>query len=78
MSRRRQKADELAKRSLEAFDVDEQNRRIAELHAYLVDQAVWVWVVHDMNPRGLASHVKGFIQAQSWFQDFTPIRIERR
>jgi peptide/nickel transport system substrate-binding protein len=71
------KADELAKRSLEAFDIDEQNRRIAELHAYLVDQAVWVWVVHDMNPRGLASHVKGFVQAQSWFQDFTPIRIER-
>jgi peptide/nickel transport system substrate-binding protein len=30
-----------------------------------------------MNPRGLASNVKGFVQAQSWFQDFTPIRIEK-
>jgi hypothetical protein len=46
------------------------------LHAYLVDQAVWIWVVHDMNPRGLAGHLKGFVQAQSWFQDLTRIRIE--
>ena len=30
-----------------------------------------------MNPRGLAAHVKGFIQAQNWFQDFTRIRIEK-
>ena len=50
--------------------------RLGELHAYLVDQAVWIWVVHDMNPRGLARHLKGFVQAQSWFQDLTRIRIE--
>lgn len=71
------KADELAKQPLEAFDLDEQNRRIGALHAYLVDQAVWVWVVHDMDPRGLAGYLKGYVQAQSWFQDFTRIRVER-
>lgn len=69
------RADELAARALREFDINEQNKRIGELHAYLVDQAIWIFVVHDMNPRGLASHLKGFVQAQSWFQDLTPIRI---
>ena len=71
------KADQLALNALDAFETKEQDRRLGELHSYLVDNAVWVWVVHDMNPRGLAAHVKGFIQAQSWFQDFTRIRIEK-
>jgi ABC-type transport system substrate-binding protein len=71
------KADQLAQRALNAFDTDEQNRRIGELHAYLVDQAVWVWVVHDLNPYGLAGYAKGFIQAQNTYQDFTRIRVER-
>ena len=69
-------ADELAAKSLREFDLDAQNKRIGELHAYLVDQAIWIFVVHDMNPLGLASHLKGFVQAQSWFQDLTRIRIE--
>jgi len=69
-------ADELAAKSLREFDIDAQNKRIGELHAYLVDQAIWIFVVHDMNPLGLASHLKGFVQAQSWFQDLTRIRIE--
>jgi len=71
------KADQLARACLDAFDADEQNRRLGDLHSYLVDQAVWIWVVHDKNPRGLAAHVKGFVQAQNWFQDFTKIRIEK-
>jgi ABC-type transport system substrate-binding protein len=70
------RADELAAKPLREFDIVEQNKRLGELHAYLVDQAVWIWVVHDMNPRGLAGNLKGFVQAQSWFQDLTRIRIE--
>lgn len=70
------RADELAAKPLREFDIDEQNKRLGELHAYLVDQAIWIWVVHDMNPRGLAGHLKGFVQAQNWFQDLTRIRIE--
>jgi ABC-type transport system substrate-binding protein len=69
------RADELAEKPLREFDINEQNKRLGELHAYLVDQAMWIWVVHDMNPRGLARHLKGFVQAQSWFQDLTRIRV---
>ena len=36
-----------------------------------------LYIVHDLNPRALAPHVKGFVQAQNWFQDLTPITIEK-
>jgi hypothetical protein len=42
----------------------------------MVDEAMMLWVAHDVNPRALHPRVKGFMQAQSWFQDLTPIRIE--
>ncbi len=70
------KADALAAKAMGTFDIEKQNEALGDLHSYLVDQAMWIWVVHDMNPRGLSSRVKGFVQAQSWFQDYTRIRIE--
>jgi ABC-type transport system substrate-binding protein len=70
------KADELAANALRGFGEGELDRRMAALHSYLVDQAMWIWVVHDLNPRALSPHVHGFVQAQNWFQDLTPIRIE--
>ena len=70
------KADALAAKAMATFDIEKQNEALGDLHSYLVDQAIWIWVVHDMNPRGLSPRVKGFVQAQSWFQDYTRIRIE--
>ena len=29
------------------------------------------FIVHDRNPRAMTKKVKGFVSAQSWFQDFT-------
>jgi len=49
--------------------------RPGQLHAYMVDQAVSIWVVHDANPRALSPKVKGFNPAQSWSQDFTQISM---
>jgi len=70
------KADALAAKAVRSFDSDSLNQALGNLHSYLVDQAMWIWVVHDKNPHGLSSKVKGFKQAQSWFQDFTQVRIE--
>ena len=39
------------------------------------DDAAWVWAVHDLNPRALGTNVRGFVQAQSWFQDLTPVTV---
>lgn len=36
-------------------------------------EAVMIFVVHDLNPRALSPNVHGFVQAQSWFQDLTPV-----
>jgi peptide/nickel transport system substrate-binding protein len=58
------------------FDTKEQLVKLTKLHEMMVDEAVMLWVAHDVNPRALHPRVKGFVQAQSWFQDLTPIRIE--
>jgi peptide/nickel transport system substrate-binding protein len=68
-------ADEIAAKAKVEFDVEKQNVLLAELHARYVDQAMWVWVVHDLNPRAMAPKVKGFVSAQSWFQDLTPVSV---
>jgi ABC-type transport system substrate-binding protein len=58
------------------FDPDKQNTLLEKLNERMNDQAVMIWVVHDVNPRALSPKVKGFVQAQSWFQDLTPITVE--
>ncbi len=57
------------------FDVEKQNEILRKVHERVVDNAEWVWVVHDVNPRALSPKVKGFVQAQSWFQDLTPVSL---
>ncbi len=69
------RAEELAKAAKEAFDPQEQDKLLARLHEVIVDDAAWVWAVHDLNPRALGPNVQGFVQAQSWFQDLTPVTV---
>lgn len=68
-------ADALCEQAKIAFDPAEQDKILAKLHTRLVDQAMWVWVVHDLNPRALSPKVKGYVEAQSWFQDLTPVSV---
>jgi peptide/nickel transport system substrate-binding protein len=60
----------------ETFDPAAQDKLVAELHAKIVDDALFVFIAHDLNPRAMSPKVKGFVQAQSWFQELTPIRME--
>jgi peptide/nickel transport system substrate-binding protein len=46
------------------------------MHTRIVDQAWLIFICHDLNPRALSPKVKGFVQAQSWSQDLTPIEIK--
>lgn len=69
------KAEELGKAAKEEFDPQKQEKLLAQLHEVIVDDALWVWVVHDLNPRALGPNVKGFVQAQSWLQDLTPVAV---
>jgi peptide/nickel transport system substrate-binding protein len=59
------------------FDLPKQNQTLAKVHEILVEDAPWVFIVHDLNPRALSPKVKGYVQAQSWFQDLTPVWVEK-
>ncbi len=58
------------------FDPDEQDEVLRRIHEKYVDEALFLFVTHDVAPRAMAPKVKGFVQAQNWFQDFSPITIE--
>lgn len=57
------------------FDPAKQDGLMAQLHARMVDDATWLFVVHDLNPRALSPRVRGFVQAQHWIQDLTSVRM---
>ena len=40
------------------------------------EEAVLIFVAHDVNPRAMSPKIHGFVQAQSWFQDLTPVSVE--
>ncbi len=68
-------ADALVKQIFEEFDPDKRMVLLTKLHEYESEQALMIFVVHDLNPRALSPEVHGFVQAQNWFQDLTPISV---
>ncbi|RZM04564.1 MAG: ABC transporter substrate-binding protein [Variovorax sp.] len=56
-------------------DAARQDALLAQVHTQVVDRALFLFAAHDVNPRALSGKVKGFVQAQSWFQDLTPISV---
>jgi ABC-type transport system substrate-binding protein len=68
--------DKLLEAAQATFDPALQTKLLAEAHAKIVDDAPWVFIVHDLNPRALSPKVKGFNPVQSWFQDFTQVTVE--
>ncbi len=67
--------DALIDRIYAEFDAAAQDKLLQQLHEKVVEDRLFLFVSHDMNPRALSPRVKGFVQAQSWFQDLTPISI---
>ncbi|RYJ02843.1 MAG: ABC transporter substrate-binding protein [Acetobacteraceae bacterium] len=59
----------------DTFEPGPQELLLQQLHAKAVDDRLFLFVAHDMNPRAISPKVKGFVQAQSWFQDLTPISL---
>jgi peptide/nickel transport system substrate-binding protein len=67
--------DELAQKALASFDDAERIKLITQIHEITVKDAARVFIVSDLNPRALSPKLSGFVQAQSWFQDITPIVV---
>jgi peptide/nickel transport system substrate-binding protein len=59
------------------FDPAEQTKVLQKVHEKYVDDALFLMVTHDVNPRAISSKVKGFVQARNWFQDFSPISMAK-
>ncbi len=57
------------------FDATKRLGMLTKLHEVQNEQALMIYVVHDVNPRALSPKVQGFVQAQNWFQDMTPIKV---
>jgi ABC-type transport system substrate-binding protein len=52
------------------------NAAYAKAHERLVDNPPWLFIVHDLNPRAMSRRVRGFISAQSWFQDLVTVDLQ--
>jgi ABC-type transport system substrate-binding protein len=68
--------DALIDQVKQEFDPAKQDALLARIHERMVDQAVWIFVVHDVNPRVISPKVHGLVEAQSWFVDFSPVYLK--
>lgn len=68
--------DRLLNEAQLAFDPAKRDELLAKVHAKEVDEALFLWVVHDVAPRGMSTKVKGFVPARNWFQSLSTVYIE--
>ena len=60
-----------------SFDPAAQAGVLKKIHEKYVNEALFLMVTHDVNARAMTPKVKGFVQAQNWFQDFSGIVMEK-
>ena len=70
-----QPVTDLLKAAQATFDPAEQTKLLAKAHTQVVDDAAWLFIVHDLNPRAMSKKVKGYTPVQSWFVDLTQISM---
>ena len=68
--------DALIAKAQSAFDPAAQNEILGQVHARMVDDAQFLWVVHDVAPRAMTPNVKGFVQPRNWFLDLTSVTVK--
>ena len=59
------------------FDSETQLKALQRAHEKFVNEALFLFVAHDVGPRAMSSKVKGFVQAQNWFQNFSSVSVVR-
>jgi peptide/nickel transport system substrate-binding protein len=69
------KFDAMVTKARQTFDPTERDKALAELHAASVDDAVFLYVAHDVAPRAMSPKIKGFVQPKSWFVDFSLVSM---
>ena len=69
------KVDALGDQAIAEFDKTKRDALLTQMNEAVVADASELYIVHDLNPRALSPKLEGFVQAQSWFQDLTPIVV---
>ena len=67
--------DRISDEALKTFDPVKAQAMFTRLHEMVSEDAGRLFIVHDLNPRAMSPKVKGFVPAQSWMQDMTPISL---
>ncbi len=67
--------DALVTKARQTFDPAARDAVLAQLHAASVDDVDFLYVAHDVGPRAMSPKIKDFVQAKSWFVDFSPITM---
>jgi ABC-type transport system substrate-binding protein len=67
--------DKLFDQVRNSFDAAEQSKVLEKIHEKFVDDALFLMVTHDVNARAMSGKVRGFVQAQNWFQDFSTVTM---
>jgi peptide/nickel transport system substrate-binding protein len=69
--------DKLLGDAQSAFDPKVRDEVLAKVHTKMVDDALFLWVVHDLGPRAMSPKVKGFVQARNWFQNLSSVTMDK-
>jgi len=68
--------DDYIRQARTSFDPAQRDVALAKLHTRMVDEAVFLYVAHDVGPRAISNKVKGVVQPQSWFIDIATMSKE--
>ena len=68
--------DKLVADARTSFDEKSRDAALAKLHAYIVEDAPFVWVAHDVGPRAMSAKVKNVVQPKSWFIDLATMTMD--
>jgi peptide/nickel transport system substrate-binding protein len=68
--------DKLVADARTSFDEKSRDAALAKLHAYIVEDAPFVWIAHDVGPRAMSPKVKGVVQPRSWFIDIATMSMD--
>jgi peptide/nickel transport system substrate-binding protein len=68
--------DDLLNRAQLATDVAERDQLLREANVLIMDDAPWLFLVHDLNPRVLSPKVKGYVQEMHSYTSILGVWVE--
>lgn len=69
------RVDKLLASASASTDQDKRRSDYTEALSLVTEDAPWLFVVNDRNPRALSPKVHGLVQPQSWFLDLTTVWV---